>query len=125
MVHEILHGCGYPAHELAELQEAGKLDPPIRLAVDAQSVYDAIIASDLGEPAEGSLRLHLLSLRDRLNTTIQRLLWLDTRDMLADGLTKGAVDRAALRKIAADGIWYPVQKFRCNVLKDLVSMQSS
>ena len=32
------------------------------------------------------------------------LAWLDTRDMVADGLNKGTIDRDALRE-ASQGIW--------------------
>ena len=31
--------------------------------------------------------------------------WLDTLAMLADGMTKGSVDREALIRVCLDGIW--------------------
>ena len=31
--------------------------------------------------------------------------WVDTRSMLSDGLTKGVIPRAALRKVAQTGLW--------------------
>ena len=34
-------------------------------------------------------------------TVISQLSWIDTRDMLADGLTKGSVDRSALHTVMA------------------------
>ena len=43
---------------------------------------------------------HLHYLRELLNLNIvARLVWFDTRDMTADGLTKGSIDREALQKI--------------------------
>ena len=45
--------------------------------------------------------LHLISLRDRLiQGIIRRMLWVDTRDMLADGLTKGGIDRTLLHNVS-------------------------
>ena len=69
------------------------------MAVDARAVFDAISASDICDPAESSLKLHLISVRDRLAQGIIRALyWLDTRTMVADGLTKGGIDRRLLHE---------------------------
>ena len=69
------------------------------VVVDAKSVSDAISVSDVCTPQEGSLRIHLIHIRDRLARGLLRSLsWSDTRDMLADALTKGGVDRSAIVK---------------------------
>ncbi len=39
---------------------------------------------------------------------LRSLYWLDTRDMIADGLTKGSVDRRALQKLANLSNWTTV-----------------
>ena len=84
--------------------EAGKLDPPIELVGDARSVFDALKASDVCDPAEASLKLHLISVRARLESgLVRKLWWCDTRDMLADALTKGGIGRALLRAAKHDG----------------------
>ena len=50
-------------------------------------------------PAEKGLLSHVQFVRELLDTKVlDALLWIDTRDMLADGLTKGAVDRWALHE---------------------------
>ena len=68
--------------------------PPFDICVDAQAVYDAIGAPDACEPAGSSLKLHLIPVRDRMtHGHIRKLFWVDASDMLADGLTKGGVDR--------------------------------
>ena len=86
------------------MQEEGKLQPPIKGIVDAKAVFDSIKASDVCEPAESSLKLHLLAIRDKLVAGIlQQLFWGDTRDMLADGLTKGSVNRSALQLAQEEG----------------------
>ena len=65
--------------------------------------------------AESSLKLHLISIRDRLAQGIVRaLFWLDTRTMVADGLTKGGIDRKLLHELAGKCHYkceYPGKKF--------------
>ena len=52
----------------------------------------------------GCVKLHLLSLRDKLAQGIlKRLFWSDTRDMVADGLTKGGVNRALIKSVSDAG----------------------
>ena len=54
-------------------------------------------------PSGKSLLSHVLHLRELLvNKVLTALAWNDTRDMLADGLTKGAVGRTALH-MSMDG----------------------
>ena len=61
------------------------------------SVYAAVTASNVREPAEKSLLSHVQFVRGLLDQgTVRALIWLDTRDMIADGMTKGAVNRAAI-----------------------------
>ena len=80
--------------------ENGRLYPPIDIFVDARSVSDAISASDVCTPQEASLRLHLIAVRDRLTRgLIRSISWTDTRDMVADALTKGGVDRALIMQV--------------------------
>ena len=106
MLFELWFGCGQDSSKLANMQEDGTLTPEIWLSTDARAVYDAIAATDACEPAECSLKLHLLALRDKIRRNVVRyLFWLDTRDMLADGLTKGTVDRQALRHTASTGLF--------------------
>ena len=51
-------------------------------------------------PADKSLLCHVQYLRELLNNRVlSSLVWMDTRDMTADGLTKGAVDRGLLHKL--------------------------
>ena len=82
-----------------DMLEGGKLYPPIDFCVDAKAVSDAISASDACEPAERSFKLHFISVRDRMtHGLIRRRYWVDTRDMLADGLTKGGIDGLLLHR---------------------------
>ena len=70
------------------------------LYVDAKSVFAAVTATFVKTPAEKSLLSHVQYLRELLDIgLLHSLLWLDTRDMYSDGLTKGSVDRAALHEL--------------------------
>ena len=64
------------------------------------SVFAAVTATYIKHPAEKSLLSHVQFLRELLDShVIELIFWVDTRDMVSDGLTKGAVDREALHKI--------------------------
>ena len=69
--------------------------------IDAMSVLTALEAVNLRQPSEKSFLAHLAWLQDKIKTgTITWLRWVDTRDMYADGLTKGSVRRDRLRELA-------------------------
>ena len=75
--------------------------------VDAKSVFDSVAAETVRTPADRHLLLHALAVREFLDDgRLRRLYWLDTFDMMADGLTKGAVDRAALIAATSRGEWH-------------------
>jgi hypothetical protein len=103
--HQINHGCTESATEMAQALEQGVLTPAIDAVIDARAVWDAVAAADACTPLECSLKLHLLSLRDKLTQKILRtLFWADTRDMVADGMTKGGVHRKLLTSVSEAGM---------------------
>ena len=78
-LHQIYCGTDQTPQQLIDLLENGGLYPPVDLCVDARAVFDAIAASDVCDPQECSLKLHLISVRDRMAAGIIRFLfWLDT-----------------------------------------------
>ena len=98
MLYELKHGVLSPTEARDKRTHGGYI--PTALYLDAKSVYAAITASEVKVPAEKSLLTHILYLREMLDTHVMHyLVWLDTRDMVADGLTKGAVDRQALHQV--------------------------
>lgn len=102
-LHRIYCGTTRTPEHMIDLLEGGTLYPPIDFCVDAKAVFDAIRASDACEFAGSSLKLHLISVRDRMaHGLIRRLYWVDTRDMLADGLTKDGIDRLRLHRCSND-----------------------
>ena len=110
-LHEFSKGVQSSA-SCRSLREIGGWDVKLGLYVDAMSVYAAVTATFLKIPAEKSLLSHVQYLRELLDTkVIEALIWIDTRDMCADGLTKGAVDRSAVHAIM-DGNWTITQPSR-------------
>ena len=102
-LHQIYCGTTQTPEDMVDMLENGGLYPPLDICVDARAVFDAVAATDTCEPAESSLKLHLISVRDRMfQGIIRRMFWVDTRDMLADGLTKGGIDRTLLHRISND-----------------------
>ena len=113
-LHEFTAGA-QSAAEAKTLRETGGWNVKLSLYVDAMSVYAAATATFIEIPAEKSLLSHIQYIRELLDTKVlDALVWLDTRDMVAGGLTKGSVDRDALHA-CMNGIWLrtPTQ---CSVL---------
>ena len=74
-------------------------DVPIvtRLTLVAKSALESLKALTFKPPSENTLAGHVLWLREMmLKKLICFITWVDTRDMLADGLTKGSVPRDRL-----------------------------
>ena len=98
MVYEIEHGP-ITVSEARQRRFSGDY-VPVALYLDAKSVFGVVTATCVKIPAEKSLLTHVQYLREMLDHRVLRyLLWLDTRDMGADGLTKGAVIRTLLHII--------------------------
>ena len=67
-------------------------------------MFAAVTATFVKTPADNGVLVHCLYLRELLDMGILKaLIWQDTRDMVADGLTKGSVDRTQLHD-AMNGI---------------------
>ena len=85
--------------------ESGKVKPDLDCVVDARALFDAIAAADPCTPLECSLKLHLLDIRDKLLCgMIKTLYWADTRDMVADCMTKGGVLRTMIQNLCEKGM---------------------
>ena len=83
--------------KLSKLSEVGRLLRASELGIDARSVFAIVEAVDVRDPSECSLKVHVLSSRGAINRgKLRALFWSDTRDMIADGLTKGGLDRTQL-----------------------------
>ena len=102
---EVLRG-GAPAAELLRWQRIGDFAVPVDVVIDAKAVFDALNAEVVKTPAERHLLLPLLAAKELIDRRIlDRLYWIDIRSMLADGLTKGCIDRSALMRSGRQGLW--------------------
>jgi hypothetical protein len=85
------------AEELKGYRENGGWPIDVTLTMDAESVYKSVTSRDLKTPTEKTLLGHICWIREALQKRlIARVQWCDTRDMIADGHTKGSVDRKGL-----------------------------
>ena len=86
------------AHRMAaRLTEEGGLVVKVILCTDALNIVKALEADHVKPPAEKSFMCRLLWLREKiLNGVIHELRWLNTRDVTADGHTKGSMSREAI-----------------------------
>ena len=93
----------------------GDLPMPVEALTDSYSIFSYLAAAHLKLPAEKSTYYHLAFLREKLVTHfISSYNWVDTRDMVADGLTKGSADRSLLAALM-DGSYnlaHPVHEYR-------------
>ena len=113
---EVLRGS-QSAAALAKQYDCGDLAIELELVIDARSVLEAVRPENI-RVADKVTAIHLLKLSEHLERgQLARLTWADTRDMVADGLNKGSVDRAAIRTLCAEGLW--------NVMRETVSVTKS
>ena len=99
LMHELAHGP-MTAVEARNQRLTGGYKIPQVLYLDAMSVFAAVTAVFIKTPAEKSLLCHIQFLRELLDhCVLAAIVWLDTRDMWSDGLTKGAVQRDALLRL--------------------------
>jgi len=96
---EIRDGCFGPK-EIIKIREEGGLALKVTLTMDAESVYKSVISRDMKAPTEKTLLGHVWWLRELLQIgVIDSVQWCDTRDMTADGHTKGSIDRKGLLEV--------------------------
>mgnify|MGYP003328543848 CR=1 FL=1 len=102
---EVECGAG-SARQLLERHAECRRSVPHDAAVDAKAVFDGVTAEQPKTPAEKPLFLHALAMREYLESGhVDRLWWFDTLAMLADGMTKGSIDREALIAVCEKGPW--------------------
>ena len=99
ILHQVAGGVT-SADEAIMLREQGGWLIPMVLVLDAYSAFSATTATQVKVPADSPLLAHIQYLREFLDKGILKALWWsDTRDMIADGFAKGAIDIEALHNI--------------------------
>ena len=101
-LHELQNGPMSENLAKETLEGPRKSNIQLHVVLDAKSVTSAVVAPILKVPAEPALLVHVRWLRQLLlSQVLQGLHWTDTRSMIADGLTKGSIDRSALEAVMA------------------------
>ena len=119
-LHELQTGA-VTASNCVNLRDNGGYAVPMVLYIDALSVYAAIIATFIKTPADQSVLCHLQYVRElRDHDVLRALVWLDTRDMIADGMTKGSIDRSELHR-AMEGLIKATQECKMRRPKHLAT----
>ena len=124
VLHELKHGPLTDQVAKQLIEGSRSTDIQLHAVLDAKSVTSAITAPFLKVPAEPSLLVHVRWVRALLQgKVLDGLWWADTRSMLADGLTKGSVDRSALETVANG--WHEIRHALTNEGQRLVSTNCS
>jgi len=96
---ELKYGVLTPT-QLKSYREEGGLRISVVLTTDAESVYKSLTSRDLKVPTERTLLGHVSWIRELLQLhLIESVQWCDTRDMTADGHTKGSIERDLLLEV--------------------------
>ena len=98
-LHEIV--CGPLAWSGAKrLTDEAGLYFQILVVTDAKNLLSALKVMNLKTPTEKNFLVHLAWLKDKLTCgVLHQLIWCDTRDMNADGHTKGCIKRDLLHSL--------------------------
>ena len=100
---EVQHGP-QSAARLRQLSEQGGFGTLLSAYTDSKSIWSYLKANHLKTPAEKGTFYHLAFVQETLNRWLSEFSWIDTRDMVADALTKGKLDRLPLQKFM-QGHW--------------------
>jgi len=110
---ELKHGVLKP-EELKRYREEGGMKLRVTMTTDAESVYKSLTSRDLKTPAEKTLLGHVVWIRELLQLSlIEAIQWCDTRDMTADGHTKGCIERTLLLELmrGIQSFKHPVKRY--------------
>ena len=96
-----------------KLREDGGYSLPLSVCIDGMSLLIAVQNVVAKIPTEASTLHHVQWLQQLLRRRVlHALYWVDTRDMIADGMTKGSVPRQALRTLQEKGAWRLLHEWR-------------
>ena len=94
------------AASLTRMDETGTLPIVLQAVTDCKSLFDALKSDETQVPTESSLIMILLQIKESLRTgTLDSIAWVDTRDMIADALNKGAIARHDIMEFSRTALW--------------------
>ena len=81
----------------------------ITCIVDNHSLFDAMMKSTKFV-SENRLRLEISNINERLKTNqVREVCWTNTKDQLADCLTKKGASQLVLIKALSEGVWHIIR----------------
>ena len=104
--YEVVHGVVPSARDLLKLREGDHAPLPLQVCTDGMSLLTALENVVAKIPTEASTLHHVQWLQELTRTrALDAAFWIDTRDMIADGMTKGTVPRSIIRVAQESGQW--------------------
>ena len=85
---------------------SGTMNIPLVLCTDSYSLYAACSKQEASPGVDASMLYHVKALRALLDIgSLRSLSWIDNRDMVGDGLTKGKPSRDPMNSMVNSGTW--------------------
>ena len=112
LLHEICFGC-LTAAECTRMRDvaAHSLYIPVHVCGDSHLLYPSVIKEDPSPDSDPIMCYHVKAMRELLyNHSIESIVWVDTRDLHADGLARGWITRSHLNDALSAGLWLLEQK---------------
>ena len=104
--YEIVNGVTSSTGDLVKLREGDYAPLPLQVCTDGMSLLTALENVVAKIPTEASTLHHVQWLQELTRTrALDAAVWVDTRDMIADGMTKGSVPRGTIRTAQETGRW--------------------
>ena len=99
--------CGpLTTEEARDVELHGSYCRAMEVSTDAYSLFSALKSEDYKTPTEVSMTFDLMALRESLVVgRIGRMWWINTLSMIADGLTKGSINREDLLALQHNSTW--------------------
>jgi len=112
LLHEVYRGP-FTAEQCADIRDKAAYFLDIVICTDNQGLYNGLTKEDPTPGSDGSMVYHVKALRELLDQRhISSVAWLDNRDMVADGLTKGKPSRDDINQALSTGKWSPNHEFK-------------
>jgi len=109
-MHDIYRGP-LAAEECAHVRDTASYFIDVVIATDNQGLYNAIAKEEPTPGSDGSMAFHVKAVREWLDRrNLSMPVWLDSRDMIADGLIKGRPSREDINAVPVSGEWHPQQE---------------
>ena len=105
MFHDIYRGPLSP-QACVDMRETASHFLHSTICIDNFGLFAAVTKDEPSPGSDHSMPFHVKAARSHLdNHSIEHICWIDNRDMIADGLTKGRPPRDMINLALANGVW--------------------